>query len=62
MKDLTTLREAVLSLRRDRFPDLPEQVVLRVLDLEAANLEDRARAREGVHAVVAEHIDASRPS
>ena len=62
MKDLTTLREAVLKLRRERYPDLPERLVLQILDIEVANVEDRARAREGVQAAVADHLDSSRPS
>lgn len=62
MKDLTTLREAVLNLRRERYPDLPERLVLQILDIEVANVEDRARAREGVQAVVADHLDSSRSS
>jgi hypothetical protein len=56
MKDLGTLRKTVQRLRERDFPQLPQDLVDAILDIEAANIDDRGRSRELVTRAITEHL------
>lgn len=56
MKDLSTLRDTVQRLRERNFPQLPKDLVDAILDIEAANIDDRGRSRELVTRAITEQL------
>lgn len=56
MNELGTLRETVQALRERDYPDLPTDLVDKILDIEAGNVEDRGRARDLVTRAVNDHL------
>ncbi|HEY3548851.1 MAG TPA: hypothetical protein VGK17_22490 [Propionicimonas sp.] len=56
MKDLGTLRETVQRLREQDFNQLPADLVDAILDIEAANIDDRGRSREFVTRAITEQL------
>jgi hypothetical protein len=56
MKDLGTLRDTVQRVRERDFPHLPQDLVDTILDIEAANIDDRGRSRELVTRAITEQL------
>jgi hypothetical protein len=52
MSDLDDLRTAVDELRAERFPDLPADLVERLLQIEAAHVEHRGPAPRLIDAAI----------
>jgi hypothetical protein len=50
--DLADIRAVLAKVRVERFPDLPQELVDAVLDVEAASSEDDAAALRGIRAAV----------
>ncbi|MCW2599493.1 MAG: hypothetical protein JWM02_1322 [Frankiales bacterium] len=61
MRDLGALGETVEAVRARSFPELPAELVARILEIEASSHDDRLRARDQVTQAITEHLKPAAP-
>ena len=59
MSSLSDLQETVEAIRAERYPNLPAEVVRRILDVEDEHVEDRGPAPRLVETVIDAWLDSA---